>query len=80
MLTKLKKVFSGIFPSVLLTLTFGLYSSVKADTKVAPSTQTPPAVVSTDREILDQLKVDVKADYRANIARFESSNHSGVKG
>ena len=77
MFTKIKKVLGSVFPGVLLALTFGLYTNTKAEVKVAPATQTSQAEVATERELLDQIKADVKADYRANIARFESSSHSG---
>ena len=77
MFAKIKKVLVSVFPSVLLALSFGFYTPTKAEANVAPATQTSQAAVETERELLEQVKAEVKADYRANIAKFESSSHPG---
>ena len=75
---KLKKALSSIVSTILLCVTFGVFSSTKADAKVVP---TPPAAQneSSERELLDALKGKVTADYRANIDNFRCADHPGAR-
>lgn len=72
---KLRKTLSSIFSGFVLFVTFGIHSPAKTDAKIiaAPTDQ----VLSADREVLDSVKDKVQADYRRNIAQYESHDHPG---
>lgn len=76
---KLKKAIGSIVSSILLCVTFGVFSSSKAAANVVPTL--PAAQTETsESEMLDTLKGNVKADYRANIDSYESHDHTGHSG
>jgi hypothetical protein len=79
-MNKLKKVLGSVFSSILLCVTFGVYSTSKADANANVPTNSATKVESGDRELLESLKRKVQADYRANIDDFMASGHPGGGG
>lgn len=69
-LEKLKSVAFRVLSGLMLCLTFGLFSTSRAEVR---SQAQPPAVAvcsETSDSLLSDLKTRVRADYRNNIAGY----------
>lgn len=74
---KMRKFIGKALSGISMIVTFGAFGTANAQTENYSQLTTAPAVELKSQVQLNSLKQKIQADYRDNIARYESQNHAG---